>query len=131
MKMKRFADLGVRAALWMIHKQSPFCRIVTPRETMDGNDIVRPEWNPPEAAVAWAIYERAVLDAHGFTSGHKLDEESMHDARYTAETGCIILDGVGSYDLLSALGIDNEWACNVINDITARYEGMFAYGWTP
>lgn len=132
MKMQKHADLGVRSALWLIQKQSPFCRNeVTPRETQDGYHNFRPEWNPPEAAVAWAIYERAVLDAHGFTSGQKLDEGDMRSASLAARTGLIRFESGEEYSLLSALGIDEEWALGVIKDVTARFDPMFSEGWRP
>lgn len=137
MQRKHYADLGVRAALWKIQAQSPFCRL--PRRAEDSNNnetrAVRPEWCPSEAGVAWAIWERAVLDAHGFTSPNPaknaMKPREMREAEHTAETGCIALGGNLNYDLLSALGIDLEWAQGVLQSVTQRFDRLVDSGWKP
>lgn len=132
-----FADLGVKAALWKIQAQSPFCRMMHRGDDgeVDTNRQTKPEWVPSEAGVAWAIYERAVLDAYGFTSpptaGRGKEGKEMQEARQVAKTGCIALQGGRSLDLLGGLGIDKEWAQDVLQDVVGRFNRMVADGWSP
>lgn len=123
-------DLGVRAALWLIQKQSPFCFMVEHKTDTTRTEATLPTWNPPEAGLAWAIFERAVHDSHGFgTKFGKNSQMSRKDGEYareTATTGYITMDGGHKYNILEALGIEPEWAARVIADVAQRFDSMEA-----
>ena len=137
MPKKQHANLGVKAALWEIQKQSPFCRMslksVDYKHEESRNH--EPEWIFPEAALAWAVFEQTALDAYGFTNSFFGDEDARRreimKARRILRDGCAIGKGNGRMDVLSALGIDEGWAVSVLDAVVSGHKRLIDHGWTP
>lgn len=70
------------------------------------------EWESPYAAIAWGIYERAVLDHFGMGTGtHGFGKKPIY-RNDTAKTGMITRNDGKQVNILELLGIDPIWAKN-------------------
>ena len=104
------------SALKIIQKQSPFHYTMIPHDRALGSREDSPEWNPPEAGLAWAIFERAALDHYVTGSGSRCSGARVTDiregtAKVTALTGLVGLPNGRKVNILESIGIEPEWAC--------------------
>lgn len=68
------------------------------------------EWSTAEAAIVWAIYERAVYDHFGIGTGsHGFGVNPVY-RNETITTGEITLSTGKRINILELLGIDTSWA---------------------
>ena len=67
------------------------------------------DWVSGEAALAFAMYERAVMDYFGFQCGNKVTEREKPTARLMAVKGYIVT-AKGPKNILEQLGINPAWA---------------------
>jgi hypothetical protein len=82
------------------------------------------EWEKPEQAFLWAIYERAVLDAFG-VAGYRGYDLAKQDRSRTSSTGFIRTPQGRKVNILELLDISPQWATEqlqVLNDYTKLKE---------
>lgn len=130
-------DLVITTALQVIRKQSPFCRTIVNPNKVGGKakhaeqwSEDTPDWNPPEAGVAWAIYEMAVYDTNNTKRGgtYGMNNEEVLSAWDTAQTGNVTFTDGKKVNLLEALGIDPGWARETMERITRGHDTLKEMG---
>lgn len=67
------------------------------------------DWVSGEAALAFAMYERAVLDYLGFQCGNRVTDRERPTAKLMAVKGFIVTPH-GPKNVLEQLGINPSWA---------------------
>jgi hypothetical protein len=114
MRKKSEFERALQVTLYRIACASPRqARAMQYRESR-GSDVtargLTTDWNTPEAAIVWAIYERAVYDNFGIGTGsHGFGVNPVH-RNETVKTGEITLSTGKRVNILELLGIDPEWA---------------------
>lgn len=84
-------------------------------------------WRYEEAALLWAVYVQAVLDHFSGKDGPRpMTGEDRITARYTAETGAIVMPSGRQQNILELLQIDPDWAFRQIKTAIGYVEGIAA-----
>jgi hypothetical protein len=129
-----YSEFGINAALQRVRKASPFCRTIMEHQTGEDVGVTgegRPDWNPPEAGVAWAIYEQAVYDTNktrGKGKIAKMNNEETISAWHTADTGNITTSSGKVINLFDLLGINPEYARDTMRRVPLAYEMLTERG---
>lgn len=83
-------------------------------------------WHTGESALAFALYERAVMDYFGRQCGNPITPAEHPTAKVTAMTGVIRKPDGSRVNILELLGIDPQWAWQQIETANNHTEKVAA-----